>query len=120
VINLGRHRTRLKILEDILSVISVNNGVRKTKIMYKAYLSYKLLNRYLSDVLEAGLVNCDNNCYGLTEKGRDFLARFNEFSRFRKSVKQQLNMVESKKEELKKMCPNNCGDGVKQDTLKTS
>ena len=66
---MGRHRSRLKILEDILSVINGNTGVKKTQIMYKAYLSYKLLIRYLNDVMDAGLVTCDDNSYMLTDKG---------------------------------------------------
>jgi len=45
-------------LESVLSVISGNEGARKTQIMYQAYLSYKLLVRYLKDVMDAGLVVC--------------------------------------------------------------
>ncbi|MFX0094080.1 MAG: winged helix-turn-helix domain-containing protein, partial [Candidatus Hodarchaeota archaeon] len=87
---MGKHRSRLKILEDILSVINDGEGVRKTQVMYKAYLSYDLLNRYLKDILEAGLVTCDEvNCYWLTEKGEKFLARFGEYSRFRESIDEQ-------------------------------
>lgn len=110
---MGRHRSRLKILEDILSVINVNNGIRRTQIMYRAYLSYKLLIRYLNDVVEAGLVTCDDkNCYWLTRKGEKFLARFGEYSRLREDIEQQLNHVENKLMALKEMCPNNCDDNA--------
>jgi predicted transcriptional regulator len=115
VIDMGRHRSRLKILEDVLSVIGDNSGIKKTKIMYRAYLSYKLLNRYLNDVLDAGLVTCDDgNCYWLTNKGEKFLARFDEYSRFRKEVEQKLNHIEDQREALKKMCPSNCVDFATQ------
>lgn len=104
---MGKHRSRLKILEDILSVINANNGSKKTQIMYKAYLSYKLLIRYLNDISEAGFVICDDtNSYLLTEKGEKFLARFEEYSKFHESVEKQLNQIENEREALKDMCPN--------------
>ena len=116
---MGRHRTRLEIVEVILSVISGNEGVKRTRIMYKAYLSYKLLIRYLNDVVDAGLVICDDdNCYLLTEKGERFLARFGEYSRFHESVEKQLNHVEDEMAALKEMCPSNGAGNAKQSTLK--
>jgi predicted transcriptional regulator len=117
---MGKHRSRLKILEDILSVINGNKGVKKTQIMYKAYLSYKLLTRYLNDVSEAGLVICDDgNCYWLTEKGEKFLAMFGEYSRFHESVEKQLNQIEDERAALKEMCPNNGAGNAKQSASKT-
>jgi predicted transcriptional regulator len=110
---LGKHRSRLQILENILSVISGNEGVRKTQIMYQAYLSYKLLSRYLNDVLNAGLVVCDNkNCFKLTPKGETFLAKFNKYSRFRDDIDEKMNHVEDQKMMLEEMCPNSEVVGV--------
>ena len=104
---LGKHRSRLQILESVLSVISGNNGARKTQIMYQAYLSYKLLTRYLNDVLKAGLVVCDSeNCFRLTPKGERFLARCGEYHRSREVVEENLNHVEDQKLMLQEMCPN--------------
>ena len=106
---MGKHRSRLKILEDILSVINGNKGVRKTQIMYRAYLSYRLLNRYLHDVMEAGLVKCNaGNCYSLTKKGEIFLAEFDNYKRYLRSVEENLIKIEAKRAVLAKMCPNNC------------
>jgi molybdate transport repressor ModE-like protein len=105
---MGRHRNRLKILEDILSVISSDQEVRKTHIMYKAYLSYNLLTRYLNDLIEANLIKCiGGKCYLLTEKGQRFLAKFSEYSRLRQRAEQQMNNVEDKLVALKEMCPGN-------------
>lgn len=104
---LGKHRSRLQILERVLSVISDNKGARKTQIMYQAYLSYKLLTRYLNDVLKAGLVVCDNeNCFRLTQKGERFLARFGEYHRSREVIEENLNSVEDQRLMLEEMCPN--------------
>jgi predicted transcriptional regulator len=104
---LGKHRSRLQILETILSVISDNDCARKTQIMYQAYLSYKLLTRYLNDVLQSGLVVCDHeNCFRLTPKGEKFLARFDEYHRSREVMEENLNNVEDQKLLLEEMCPN--------------
>jgi len=103
---MGRHRSRLTILANILSVVSDNHGAKKTQIMYQAYLSYKLLVRYLNDVIEAGLVTCGNDdCYRLTPKGEMFLAKFNKYSRFREDVVEKVNHVEDQKTMLEEMCP---------------
>ena len=107
VSKMGRHRSRLKILEDILSVISSDKGVRKTHIMYRAYLSYNLLTRYLTDLSKARLIKCNKRkCYSLTERGKRFLARFSEYSRIRENVEKQLNHIENEKSALREMCPN--------------
>jgi len=104
---MGKHRSRLKILANILFVVSDNNGAKKTQIMYQAYLSYKLLVQYLKDVTEAGLVKCGNeNCYKLTPKGEKFLAKFGEYYKYRESVNEELSHIEGQKLMLEEMCPN--------------
>ena len=104
---MGKHRSRLQILGTILSVISDNGGAKKTQIMYQAYLSYKLLTRYLNDVMNAGLVVCDNeNCFKLTPKGEKFLANFSEYHRSHEVVKKNLDNVQNQKLMLQEMCPN--------------
>jgi len=115
---LGKHRSRLQILESILSVISDNEGAKKTQIMYQAYLSYKLLTRYLNDVLTSGLVVCDNyNCFKLTPKGEMFLSKFNKYSRFRENMDEQINHVEDQKMLLEDMCPKCQETNVVQKTV---
>lgn len=102
---MGKHRSRLKILANILSVVSTNNGAKKTHIMYQAYLSYKLLVRYLNDITESGLVICGNeNCYKLTPKGEKFLEKFFEYRKSLENVGTQLNHVENQRAILEKMC----------------
>ena len=117
---MGRHRSRLKILEDILSVINSDAEIRKTHIMYRAYLSYNLLTRYLNDLLEASLIKCNKRkCYSLTEKGEKFLTRFNEYSRIRENVEKQLNYIENEKSALREMCPDDKTNKANGDILKT-
>jgi len=115
---MGKHRSRLQILETILSVINDNEGAKKTQIMYQAYLSYRLLTRYLNDVRNAGMVVCDNkNCFRLTQKGQNFLDRFGEYYRSHKVVKKKLDHVEDQKLVLEKMCPNSGEVTVNRVTL---
>lgn len=101
---MGKHRDRLAILANILSVVGDNNGAKKTHIMYQAYLSYKLLIQYLKDVTDAGLVTCgDENCYALTVKGQKFLDAYHEYCKTNRYVEKQLNDVLTKRRTLEKL-----------------
>jgi predicted transcriptional regulator len=104
---MGKYRSRLEIIADILCVVNDNKGARKTRIMYQANLSYKLLTQYLNGVVEAGLVTFrTKNSYTLTQKGKEFLAKFGEYSKSCEKVEVQLNHVEDQRVMLEKMCPN--------------
>jgi predicted transcriptional regulator len=68
-----KYRSRTEIISMILDSVTV--GTTKTKIMYKAYLSYTQLKEYLSLLEESGMVEYQNGTqiYRITEKGRKFL-----------------------------------------------
>ena len=68
-----RYRSRTDICSQILD--SANGGTTKTKIMYKAYLSYAQLKDYLSVLVENGLLVYDpaSKKYKTSEKGLTFL-----------------------------------------------
>jgi len=102
-----KYRSRLQIVADMLSVVSGNNDVKKTRIMYLANLSWDLLNRYLSDLVEAGLLSFDSSgCYVLTSKGRLFLYRFSEYCTRCEKVEEHLNDLDKEKRNLENMCFN--------------
>jgi len=102
---LSRYRDRLQIIADILSIAS--RRAKKTQIMYQANLSYKLLCRYLGEVLDAGLVSFENEeCYVLTAKGEEFLNRHEEYSKRCKNLEEHLNHVNDERVALEKMCFN--------------
>lgn len=65
-----KYRSRTEIVAMILEITS--QGATKTKIMYKAYLSYSQLNQYMSFLIENKLIECKpgSELYTLTEKGR--------------------------------------------------
>ena len=104
---MGKHRSRLRILANILSVVGANKDTKKTQIMYQAYLSYKLLVQYLSDVINAGLLISENGTtYQLTSKGELFLVRFDKYIKSCENVDKHLNHVKDQQLMLQEMCPN--------------
>jgi len=99
---MGKYRDRLQIIADILLV--VRGGAKKTHVMYQANLSFTLLKRYLTEVLEAGLVSRDDeDGYRLTGRGRSFLDRFDEYSRRCEHVETELNHVNDEKTVLESL-----------------
>lgn len=64
-----RYRSRSDITAQILE--SASGGTTKTKIMYKAFLSYSQLKEYLSLLIENNLLayEKETNSYKTTEKG---------------------------------------------------
>ena len=91
-----KYRDRLDIIADILGI--VREGARKTHIMYMANLSYTLLTRYLTEVIDMGLVRKqDKKHYLLTEKGSDFLQQFHTYRKHQAKVEERVNNVKKEK-----------------------
>ena len=94
----------MEIIADILNV--VGEGALKTQIMYKGNLSYKLLTRYLREVIGAGLICAGEraNIYQLTEKGRMFLKDFKDYSANRAEVVEHTMAMNGLRIKLEGMC----------------
>lgn len=79
-----KHRSRLEIISLILDIATRNDGVTQKKILYRAYLSYEHLKKYLTLLQENELINYheqEGKVYRTTEKGLHFLnlyAKLNE------------------------------------------
>ena len=73
-----KYRSRTEIVSMILD--AANGGATKTKIMYKAFLSYAQLREYLSVLIENNLLEYleGTQTYKTTEKGLNFLKMHNE------------------------------------------
>ena len=73
-----KYRSRTEIVSNILE--ATNGGVTKTKIMYKAFLSYNQLREYLSILIENNLLEYldGTQTYKTTEKGLNLLKIHNE------------------------------------------
>ncbi len=99
------YRDRLDIIADILNVASKN--AKKTQIMYQANLSYKVLQRYLTEIVEASLVRFedDHQYYLLTGKGQEYLDAYKEYARLSKSMEKRLNDFSMKRQILETLCP---------------
>ncbi len=104
---MNKYRNRLDVIADMLSVVNDNDEAKKTKIMYQANMSWNLLNRYLNDLLETGLVRSRNsNSYVLTVKGKLFLEKYREYHKRHKKVEEQSRIIESEKVILENMAFN--------------
>ncbi len=73
-----KYRSRTEIVGNILD--SANGGATKTKIMYKAFLSYNQLKEYLSVLIENNLIEYldGTQTFKTTGKGLYFLKMHSE------------------------------------------
>jgi predicted transcriptional regulator len=83
-----KYRSRTEIVAMILD--AANGGATKTKIMYKAFLSYAQLREYLSVLIEKNLIEYIEGLqtYKTTEKGLNFLKMHNEIGELLNPQKQ--------------------------------
>ena len=72
------YRSRTEIVGNILD--AANGRATKTKIMYKAFLSYSQLKEYISFLIENNLLEYHDitRTFWTTEKGLKFLKTHNE------------------------------------------
>jgi predicted transcriptional regulator len=84
-----KYRSRTEIVAMILD--AANGGATKTKIMYKAFLSYAQLREYLSVLIENNLIEYveGSQTYKTTEKGLNFLKMHNEIGELLSSTTQK-------------------------------
>lgn len=87
---------------DILNVAS--KGAKKTKIMYFANLSHKLLEKYLNETVEVGFIYSDNDSYEVTKKGRTFLEKYDAFSSRFSKVDIEFQRMQFEREDLERLC----------------
>ena len=70
----------MDITADILKIAKY--GAKKTRIVYRANLNFKILHEYLDDLSEAGLITNGQEEKGIiktTDKGIEFLNFYNKF-----------------------------------------
>jgi predicted transcriptional regulator len=75
-----KYRSRSDIIGLILE--AANGGATKTKIMYKAFLSFAQLREYLSMLAEKGLIQYEEGVqkYRTTDKGIRLLHIYNQMN----------------------------------------
>ena len=74
-----KYRSRTDIVGLILD--AANGGATKTKIMYKAFLSFSQLREYLAVLEKNGLIEYEDGmrAYRTTEKGIRLLQMYSQF-----------------------------------------
>ena len=77
-----KYRSRTDITAQILE--AANGGSTKTKLMYKAFLSFAQLKEYLAVLVENQLLDFDEaaHLYRTTDKGNRFLKLYNQIGEY--------------------------------------
>ena len=94
---LRKNRNRFQITQAILQI--AREGSRKTRIMHGANLSFKLLEKYLTTLVRAGLLKVkevERKTYVTSEKGLRFLKEF-------EALEKHVAMATAKKDRLDRM-----------------
>ena len=73
-------RSDLDICADIL--VAARSGAKKTHIVYRANLNFKLVRKYLRRLIENGLLrpSPEKNVYTTTDEGMDFLEQYRKLN----------------------------------------
>lgn len=89
-----KYRSRTEIVSMILE--AANGGATKTKIMYKAFLSYAQLKEYLSVLIENNLIEYleGTQTYKTTEKGFNLLKMHNEIGELLQSPVRESRIIQ--------------------------
>jgi predicted transcriptional regulator len=116
---LVRYRRRFEIIADVLSS-AANGANKKTRIMYAANLSHTLLEKYLDETLNLGLLRLGEDGYEVTEKGQAFLKKYEHFSSRFSKLQKEMQAAISERRELEEMCalPANTKIGERQTRFK--
>ena len=70
---LTKNRSRQEIIKDILASLE-NSNLSRTKVMYRASLSYTQLKYYEDYLQENALIaSADDDLWALTDKGKQYL-----------------------------------------------
>ena len=77
-----RNRGRIDLMAEILHAANESDGAGRTKIMYRAFLSYPQMKEYLPALTRRGLLNYDayTQTFKTTEKGLRFLNTYNQIN----------------------------------------
>ena len=80
---MGKKRSDIEILADILKV--AKSGAKKSHIVYKANLNFKIVKNYLEILKNSDLITCPEGVvkvYRTTEKGTNYLNHFEAFKEY--------------------------------------
>jgi predicted transcriptional regulator len=74
-----KHRSKIEIIADILECVMNDSTLSSSKLMFKAFITYKQTKEYLPFLLENELIKYDDkdNTLRITNKGLHFLKVYN-------------------------------------------
>jgi len=102
----NKHRGKLEIVVDMLSVAV--EKAKKTRIMYQANLSYRLVEKYLGHLLNSGLLERDDDSfYKVTCRGKEFLQMYTNYLERCRRIGEEIDGAEKDVLLLENMCFNN-------------
>ena len=99
---MGKNRDRVTIVAAVLE--AANHGARKTRIMYRANVSFGLVEKYLEIALNADLLRLVGSWYELTERGREFLKEYRDFHENYDRTRKMFEHLDSVHARLSRMC----------------
>jgi predicted transcriptional regulator len=101
-----KNRDNLEIVRDVLAIASVKS--KKTRIMYQANLSYRILEKYLNSLLDNHLMECDDDAYySITSRGKEFLQQYNDYLDRCKKIGEEVVGARKERLLLENICFNN-------------
>ena len=75
-------RSKIEVFADVMKVVAEEGEIRRTRVMYKANLAWKVLKEALDFLEEKGILQSESKETGifvsLTNEGYGVLRRFNE------------------------------------------
>lgn len=77
-----KKRSYVEIIADVLRIAKY--GAKKSHIVYKANLNFKLVNEYLTHLQETGLISFPSNnehFFKTTPKGLEYLGEYTRLTR---------------------------------------
>jgi len=84
-----KKRSRLNVINDILTTVSKEKEVKPTHILYKSNLSHKMMMEYLKELIKKKFIkeisNNKSKTYSITNKGKNYLKEYKSMTVFMKS-----------------------------------
>ncbi len=75
-----KRRSEYDIFAEILYLAN-EGGIKKTSIVYQANLNFKIIEGFLSELLERGLIEVKDKIYETTDSGITFLHHYEELKK---------------------------------------
>ena len=97
-----KYRDSLDLIAAVLGAASAGAG--KTRIMFQANLSYKILSKYLELAVDNGFLTFNSPHYEVTKTGQEFLARYKLVNDKYSKIQWLLQEINNERKALEQLC----------------